>query len=241
MVLSIISRDTAGYYLILSISIIITALGGIGLILYIIMIFSSLRETGKPELFIKGWYQITKNVDIVLILGLLFRAFILQPFIVDGSSMEPNYHNNEYILVDQITYRFRGPAHSEVIIFKPPENTAADYIKRVIAVPGETVVIENNQVSVNGHILSEPYLATPTSTETNENIFRRTMKPDEYFVMGDNREHSSDSRDWGVVPRENIVGRAWLAVFPVSNFGFVDNSKVNIYESSPPPKSVLVI
>ena len=117
MVLSIIGRDTAGYYLILSISIIITVLGVTGLILYIIMIFSSLRETGKPELFIKGWYQITKNIDIVLILGLLFRAFILQPFIVDGNSMEPNYHNNEYILVDQITYRFRKPSHGEVIIF----------------------------------------------------------------------------------------------------------------------------
>jgi len=228
MVLSIISRDTAGYYLILSISIIITALGVIGLILYIIMIFSSLRKTGKPELFIKGWYQVTKNVDIVLILGLLFRAFILQPFIVDGNSMEPNYHNNEYILVDQITYRFREPAHGEVIIFKPPENTATDYIKRIIAVPGETVVIENNQVSINGHILTESYLETPSSTKTNKNIFRRTIKPGEYFAMGDNREHSSDSRDWGVVPRENIIGRAWLAVFPFNNFGFVKNPALNI-------------
>jgi len=241
MVLSIIGRDTAGYYLILSISIIITVLGVTGLILYIIMIFSSLRETGKPELFIKGWYQITKNIDIVLILGLLFRAFILQPFIVDGNSMEPNYHNNEYILVDQITYRFRKPSHGEVIIFKPPENTATDYIKRIIATPGETVVIENNQVSVNGHLLSESYLSSPKSTRTNENIFRRTMKPNEYFVMGDNREHSSDSRDWGVVPLENIVGRAWLTVFPFSNFGFVDNPKLNIYENNPPPKSVLAI
>jgi len=238
MVLSIISHDTAGYYLILSISIIITILGVTGLVLYIIMIFSIFHDTVKPEQAIKGWYQITKNIDIVLVLGLLFRAFVLQPFIVDGNSMEPNYHNNEYILVDQISYRFREPAHGQVIIFKPPENTAADYIKRIIAIPGETVVIENNQLSVNGHLLKEPYLEPSGTTRTADKIFRRTMKPDEYFVMGDNREHSSDSREWGTVPFENIIGKAWFVIYPKSNFGLINNPSVNIYDNTGPQKRV---
>ena len=239
MVLSIISQDTAGYYLILSISIIITILGIIGLILYIIMVFSIFRATGKPEQIIKGWYQITKSIDIVLVLGLLFRAFILQPFIVDGNSMEPNFYNNEYLLVDQITYRFREPQHGEVIIFRPPQNVSEDYIKRIIGLPGETVVIEDGQVSVNGHLLSETYLEKNNITQTNLKVFRRTMSPEEYFVMGDNREHSSDSREWGLVPRKNIVGRAWFAVYPKSHFGLIDNPKINIFENIPPQKSVL--
>ncbi len=236
MVLSIINSQTAGYFLILTIAILISALGFVGLVLYLSMVFSSLKETGKPAQLIKGWYQITKNVDIVLILGLFFRAFILQPFIVDGVSMEQNFHNNEYLLVDQITYRLRAPKHGEVIIFRPPSNTSSDYIKRIIALPGETVVIENNQVLINGHLLNEPYLDKGTVTETGDKIFTTTLKPDQYFVMGDNRQHSSDSREWGVVPRKNIVGKAWFAVFPTSYFGIIRNPSHSIF-SSPSPNS----
>lgn len=241
MTLLLLSRDTPGYYLILSISLVLTVLGLTGVFLYFRMLYLESRERGE-DTFIKGWFQFAKNIDIVLIVGLLFRAFVLQPYIVDGNSMEQNFHNNQYLLVDQITYRFRAPKLGEAIVFHPPVNPDTNYIKRIIALPGETVTIANNTVSVNGQILAENYIYPGSKTTIIQPSLSETLGPDEYFVMGDNREHSSDSREWGAVPKKNIVGRAWLIVYPVKDFGIVKDPITSIPELSsilrnlsPPP------
>lgn len=137
--------------------------------------------------------------------------------------MEPNFHNREYLLVNQMSYRIRAPQRGEVIIFKFPLNPKEDYIKRIIGLPGETIKVENGNVYINNTILPEDYLSPDqktTSTQDQEGI---TLNKNEYYVMGDNRDNSSDSRTWGILPKKNIIGRAWLIMYPWSNRGLVKN------------------
>lgn len=156
---------------------------------------------------------------IVLVIALGIRFFIAQPFVVSGTSMVPTFEDKNYLIVDQLTYRFREPERGDVIIFHPPgQPKGIFYIKRVIGLPNETVVIKNGTVTVaneahpNGIVLDEPYeSAAPTNTLT------KKLGSDEYFVMGDNRPYSSDSRSWGALPRENIVGRAFLRLWPLNH------------------------
>jgi len=226
--LEMLTRNTPGYYFILVIALVLTIAGLVGFILYIRLMISSAGGKQSDSTLIKGWFSFTKNIDFVLITGLLFRAFVLQPYIVDGNSMEQNFHNNEYILVDQITYRFRAPAHGETIVFHPPTYPNESYIKRIIGLPGETVIITNNTVAVNGHILDESYISPDAQTIVKVPVYQTTLKDNQYFVMGDNREHSSDSREWGTVSRKSIVGRAWLVVYPAKDFGLVKNPLINL-------------
>jgi len=162
-------------------------------------------------------------VGLLFIFFVLLRIFVLHPFLIDGNSMEPNFHNNEYLLVDTISYKFREPRRGEVIVFHPPHKSDY-YIKRIIALPGEKVVIKEGRIYISnkgvptGLPLSEPYL--PPTTETAGEIVQ-TLHEDEYFVLGDNRDHSVDSREFGVVPRKNISGRAFFVFLPFSNFGFI--------------------
>nr|AQS30056.1 hypothetical protein [uncultured bacterium] len=165
-------------------------------------------------------YDVFKTVSTVLGVAFLIRFFLIQPFYVSGPSMEPNFHNNEYIIVDQVTYRFRTPHRGDVVVFKWPQNTAISFIKRVIGLPGETVEVRDGRVTVynkqtpNGTVLSEAYLqGVDTPNEA-----RRTLGKDEYFVMGDNRHNSSDSRIWGPVARHLIVGKVWVVIYPFSDF-----------------------
>ncbi len=143
------------------------------------------------------------------------RYFLFQPFFVSGASMEPNFESGEYLLIDEISYRFREPQRGEVIVFKYPNDPSTLFIKRIIGLPGETVEIRDGKVIIynlqlpEGKILEEPYI----KEETQGNI-KISLKKNEYFVLGDNRSHSSDSRSWGPVSRENIIGRAWVSVLP---------------------------
>lgn len=159
----------------------------------------------------------------VAIIVIIVRVFLVQPFIVDGSSMEPNFHDKEYILVDKLSYRFRAPARGEVIVFHPPNFPTENYIKRIIGLPGDTVDIANGKIDVNGVEISEPYLnSLPSDTTTVINLPPKVKVPaGQYFVLGDNRNHSSDSREWGLLPKANIIGRTWLVVLPIHDFGFV--------------------
>jgi signal peptidase I len=227
LTIGMLNRNTPGYFLILFISLVLVIIGLTGLVLYLIPLFQP-KNASQKEAWLKNWFQFTKNIDLVLIIGLLFRAFVLQPYIVDGSSMEETYHNNEYLLVDQITYRFREPKIGEVIVFHPPIDENTNYIKRIIGLPGDTVEIQNNTVSVNGHVIAEPFTYPNSITRTFESDYKVTLKEKEYFVMGDNREHSSDSREWGPVPKSDIVGRSWLIVYPFNYFGLVKNPTINI-------------
>lgn len=160
-----------------------------------------------------------QSVLITIVLAVVLRFFVLQPFIVDGASMEPNFSNNQYILIDKVSYRFRAPKRGEVVVFHPPNIPNENYIKRIVGLPGETVVIKNNQVNVDGHILREAYLESNQSTTQPNSLSNIvTLGHNEYFVLGDNREHSSDSRDWGPLQLSSIEGRTWFIMFPVTDF-----------------------
>ncbi len=172
------------------------------------------------------FWEILRFTLIAIIVVLPIRWYIAQPFIVSGASMEQTFHNNEYLIVDQLTYRFRDPERGEVIIFRYPHDPSKYFIKRVIGLPGETVSIENNTITIineknpDGLILEEPYIGNVV-TDGNQSI---TLAENEYFVMGDNRDHSSDSRSWGALEEDKIVGRAWLRLFPPTELSFLPGS-----------------
>lgn len=158
---------------------------------------------------------------IALFIVLPIRLFVAQPFIVSGASMEPTFHTSEYLIVDQLTYHFEKPERGDVVIFKYPKDPSKYFIKRVIGLPGETIQIEGtsvivrNDASPQGFILSESYIDDMSPSE----LITEVLGDDEYFVMGDNRNASSDSRAWGALPEENIVGRAFVRLFPFSEIG----------------------
>jgi signal peptidase I len=165
--------------------------------------------------------EIIQFAVIALIIVIPIRMFIAQPFIVSGASMEHTFHTGEYLIVDQVTYQFHQPVRGDVIIFRYPRDPSKYFIKRVIGVPGDTVVIEGNVVTIfndsypEGLTLTESYIK---SMEPNTEL-KETLGDREYFVMGDNRDQSSDSRVWGVLQEENIIGRALVRLFPVTEAG----------------------
>jgi len=159
---------------------------------------------------------------IAAAIALPIRYFVAQPFVVDGASMEPNFHNGQYLVIDELSYFLREPKRGEVIVFRFPGNSKVHYIKRVIGLPGETVEIRDGAVFIlnaeqpEGSRLSEPYLPTDTRIAGN---FRFTLREREYVVLGDNRRESSDSRSWGVLDRKLVTGRAIFRAWPPGAFG----------------------
>jgi len=164
-------------------------------------------------------YDVFKTVTTVLGVAFLIRFFLIQPFYVSGQSMEPTFENNQYIIVDQVSYRFHAPRRGDVVVFKYPQNVAFSFIKRIVGLPGDTVTIRNGEVTIanvkspGGVTIDEPYLDSLTSGD-----LRTTLGKDEYFVLGDNRPHSSDSRIWGVLKRNFIVGKVWVVLYPFEEF-----------------------
>ncbi|MDZ7726016.1 MAG: signal peptidase I [Candidatus Campbellbacteria bacterium] len=159
-----------------------------------------------------------------IIIVVPIRLFIASPFVVNGSSMDPTFHTGEYLIVDQLSYQFSEPERGDVVIFHFPQNPSQFFIKRVIGLPGETVVLEGNKVKIintehpNGFYLDQSFL-THKSPKEEEEIFK--LREDEYVVLGDNRTASSDSRVWGTVDERLIVGRALLRLFPLSTVGYM--------------------
>ncbi len=164
--------------------------------------------------------EIIRFALIALFVVLPIRLYIAQPFVVSGSSMDSTFENGQYLIVDEISYRFEEPKRGEVIIFRYPNDTTKFFIKRIIGLPGETVSIDGSVITIintenpDGFVLNEEYL----SHKTNSRI-RMQLQDDEYFVMGDNREASSDSRIWGPLPKNLIIGRAFLRLLPLSGIG----------------------
>ncbi len=161
---------------------------------------------------------------MALAIFVVVYLFFFQPHQVKGASMDPNFHDNEYILTDKISYRFHTPQRGDVVIFRAPQNRELDYIKRVIGLPGEKVKVQGGEVFVNGQRLKESYL--PANLTTNAGDFLRAgqdyqIPEDNYIVFGDNRPHSSDSRAWGPVVKEDIIGKAWLRYWPPQDFGLL--------------------
>ncbi len=157
---------------------------------------------------------------VTLGLALFIRFFIAAPYVVSGASMEPNFDNWHYLIVDRVSYDAGEPHRGDVIVFDLPQEGGRSLIKRVIGLPGETVVLEGQNVIIinknhpDGYTLEEPYL-NPANL-VGENDMRVTLGTGEYFVLGDNRRVSADSRTWGKLPREAIVGRALIRLYPFS-------------------------
>lgn len=169
--------------------------------------------------------ELLKFVIVAAIIVIPVRLFIAQPFIVSGESMDPTFKNGQYLIVDELSYRFSAPARGDVIIFRYPRNPKEYFIKRIIGLPGDTVHIANNTVSVTAQdgtsqTLTESYVVNlgdgPESTYT--------VPADHYFVMGDNRPESSDSRMWGMLPRDNIIGRAFVRLLPIQTISIFPGS-----------------
>lgn len=163
-------------------------------------------------------WEIVKITVITLAIIVPIRYFLIQPFFVKGASMEPNFEDGQYLVIDELTYRFREPQRGEVVVFHYPGDRSQYYIKRLIGLPGETVEITGgrikiiNQEHTLGFILDESnYLPNVAVTE---GTAKEILSDDEYFVLGDNRQASFDSRRWGFLSRQNIVGRVWLRAWP---------------------------
>lgn len=162
-------------------------------------------------------------IEVVLVAGIavfVIRTYVVQPFLVSGQSMEPNFQGGNYLLIDEVSYRVEDPQRRDVIVFRYPGNEKTFYIKRIIGIPGDQIVVNSGQVSVNGEIINETYL--PDDVRTVGNINRK-LDSGEYFVMGDNRDFSFDSRQWGILPQKNIIGVVRLRLFPLNKIAIYPN------------------
>lgn len=179
--------------------------------------------------------EVFKFAFLAFLIVVPFRLYIAQPFIVSGASMSPTFETGEYLIVDQVSYKFEKPHRGDVVIFRFPNEPSKFFIKRIIGLPGEVVELANGTTKIippdssEEIVLDEEYLVTD-KTDDHLSI---TLSPDEYFVMGDNRSKSSDSRDWGPVPEENIVGRALVRLLPLQTISLFPGSYSYSYDLTP--------
>lgn len=186
--------------------------------------FSAEGESSYPSQDLWSFFwEIIRAIIISLIIIVPIRYFLVQPFFVKGASMEDNFHNGDYVLIDEISYRFNLPQRGEVVVFRSPQNPKEFFIKRLIGLPGEKVQIRNNEVVVfnedfpEGLILDESaYLSKNQKTSGD---FKIDLDDNEYFVLGDNRPHSSDSRLWGPVNRSLVTGKVFFRAWPINKWG----------------------
>lgn len=178
-----------------------------------------------------GLRDILWTVVFAALAFLLLRVSI-QTFRVKMTSMMPTIRPGLWVVVDKISYRFHQPQNGDVIIFEAPIDPESDFIKRVIAIPGDTVEVRTGKVYVNGAAVTEPYISRPPRYV----VPPRLIPPDEFFVLGDNRDGGSkDSSEGWLVPRQNIVGRAWIVIWPPTNWGLAPNYAL----STTQPRSAL--
>ncbi len=182
--------------------------------------------TGAILLFFVEVLQIVIISSAIII---PIRYFLVQPFYVKGASMEPNFYDHEYLIIDELSYRLRDPLRGEIVVFRYPRDPSQFFIKRVIGLPGETIEVTGGKVILfngdypNGFTLDETYLG---DVRTNGKD-RVTLGEREYFIMGDNRDESLDSRSFGPIHRSDIIGRAWVRGLPLSRAGTFDLPEYN--------------
>lgn len=164
--------------------------------------------------------EIIKIVVIALVIVIPIRYFVFQPFFVRGQSMEPNFHHGDYLIVEKVSFRFREIKRGEVIVFRPSNQFASAFIKRIIGLPGETIEIRDGIVYIQEQALVE-YTYIPKNLKTTGDI-EIILAENEFFVLGDNRGASLDSRKWGALQREDIVGRVYLRAWPVNAFAVIE-------------------
>jgi signal peptidase I len=168
-------------------------------------------------------------METIVFIGSLFIAvymFILQPNQIKGVSMEPTFFDKEYIFTSKFTYKIRDPQRGDVVVFHSPKNPDIEYIKRVIGLPGDTILISGPKVFVNGSLINEPYISAPTQLLPNNFVKENepvTVSLGEIFVMGDNRPRSADSREFGPIPISSVVGHVFYRYFPANRVGNINN------------------
>lgn len=169
--------------------------------------------------FLYSTWEVIEIVLVAVIAVFLIRNFLIQPFVVSGASMEPNFSSGDYLLIDEVSYRFREPQRGEVVVFRYPGDESTFYIKRIIGLPKERLVIADNQITIfnekylNGFLLREDYLPSVTKTFDQKEII---LEDNEYFVLGDNRYYSYDSRSWGGLQKAEIIGLVRLRLWPLN-------------------------
>lgn len=167
--------------------------------------------------FLSSIFEVFEIALVAIGAVFLIRTFLIQPFLVSGSSMIPNFSNGDYLLIDELTYHFRSPQRGEVIVFRYPKDESTYFIKRIVALPGERVEIKNDKVKIydslssQGFVLGEKYLPDSIATGGNSEY---NLGAGEYLVLGDNRSYSFDSRSWGLLKEKEIVGLVRLRLWP---------------------------
>ena len=167
--------------------------------------------------------SLLREVAEVIVLAVILYvgiSFAVQAVHVEGLSMYATLDNNDYLIANKIDYKLHAPQRGDIVILRPPTNNSTDFIKRIIGLPGERLLIRSGYVYINGHKLDEPYLPEQWVNDTNwpDNSSGRVMGTEEYFVMGDNRNRSQDSRFFGPITRDRIDGKAWFRIYPVGQF-----------------------
>ncbi len=181
--------------------------------------------------WVAAFFDFLQSIVVVLAVLVMIYLFVAAPQEISGASMEPNFQNGEYILTNKVLYKFREPKRGDVVIFKSPRNKEIDYIKRIIGLSGDIVKLENNTFYVNGQPIVETYLATGITTFGGSYLAEGqeiVVPPGTFFVVGDNRPHSSDSREFGPIPLEDFIGVAFLRYWPFNRFGTLEHP---VYEN----------
>ncbi len=173
--------------------------------------------------------EFAETIVLTLLIFLIMRALV-QNYRIEGYSMEPNLHEQQYLIVNKVAYYLGEPERGDIVVFEYPYGPETDYIKRVIGVPGDTVECRPNEILVNGQVINEPYNPNPWTYTCVE----QTMGEDEYFVLGDNRSQSSDSHKWGAVERKFIIGKAWISYWPIDSWGRVANYQLEVPKQKEP-------
>lgn len=172
-------------------------------------------EIEKKE---SSWRELLRFALIALAVVIPIRMFVAEPFVVSGSSMVPTFANGDYLIVDKVSYKLSTPKRDDVVVFRYPKDQTKFFIKRIIGLPGETIDIKGNDVIITNEEHKEGFtLDQPFVKNTTDNNTHYELKSDEYFVMGDNRPASSDSRYWGPLKRNLITGKAFARLLPVKN------------------------
>jgi signal peptidase I len=173
-------------------------------------------------------WDLVKVVLVAFGIMIVFRFFVAEPFVVSGKSMEPNFHDNEYLIINKVGYRIGEPQRGDAIVFHYPKERSQYFIKRIVGLPGEKVKVEDGRVLIyneeypQGRVLNEPYTASQNVTFGPNEVI--SLGSEEYFVLGDNRLQSSDSRVWGILPKKDIVGKAFVRIFPFNELGVIKSA-----------------
>lgn len=179
-----------------------------------------------------------KFLAIVVFIILPIRIWIAEPFIVSGDSMYPTFKNHDYLIVDSLTYKLENPQRYDVVVFRYPLDTKRYFIKRIIGLPGETVIVHDKTVTITtpdnpeGFVINDPVIDVETQGEVTT-----TLNNDEYYVLGDNRTVSSDSRIWGALKKEFIIGRPLLRLFPFQKIDILPGEVADVDQTGQIPKN----